>query len=75
MVIADGSGWAGLDYRAWTDYDQIRTRLDAGADPNGPVWGSRPLRAAAERGSPEVCGSRSRPARLTSSFTLHVRTH
>ncbi|MGW1682659.1 ankyrin repeat domain-containing protein [Saccharopolyspora sp. NPDC002376] len=54
MVTADGSGWAGLGFRAWTDYGQIRARLDAGADPNALVRGSRPLHAAAERGSPEV---------------------
>ncbi|MDA3647898.1 ankyrin repeat domain-containing protein [Saccharopolyspora indica] len=54
MVTADGSGWAGLGFRDWMDYDLIRARLDAGADPNAPAWGSRPLHAAAERGSPEV---------------------
>ncbi|RKT87304.1 Ankyrin repeat-containing protein [Saccharopolyspora antimicrobica] len=54
MATAKANGWAGLSYRAWTDYDEIRARLDAGADPNAPVWGSRPLHAAAELGSPEV---------------------
>ncbi|WP_333777430.1 ankyrin repeat domain-containing protein [Saccharopolyspora oryzae] len=54
MVTADRSGWAGLSFWAWTDYGQIRARLDAGADPNAPVQTSRPLHEAAERGSPEV---------------------
>src|SRR6266545_4516530 len=37
------------------DLDQMRARLDAGADPNSGVWSrARPLHVAAEHGAPEV---------------------
>ena len=46
-------GWAGLGWEGWQDYDDIRRRLDQGADPE--VWGGgRPLHRAAAWGSPEV---------------------
>ncbi|MEV0172877.1 ankyrin repeat domain-containing protein [Streptomyces sp. NPDC050803] len=48
-------GWAGMDYRGWEDHEDVRRRLDAGADPER--WGrggSRPLHRAAVFGSPEV---------------------
>ncbi|MFF7448275.1 MULTISPECIES: ankyrin repeat domain-containing protein [unclassified Streptomyces] len=50
-----GEGWAGMDYRGWQDHEDVRRRLDAGADPE--AWGaggSRPLHRAAVFGSPEV---------------------
>ncbi|MER5323569.1 ankyrin repeat domain-containing protein [Streptosporangium roseum] len=55
MVVNDGSGWSGIGRNDWTDLGLIRTRLDAGADPNSGVhFHGRPLHAAAECGSPEV---------------------
>ncbi|MEU9054159.1 ankyrin repeat domain-containing protein [Streptomyces sp. NPDC048384] len=57
MVTAreDGHGWAGMNWEGWQDYDDVRRRLDQGADPER--WGrgqSRPLHRAAAWGSPEV---------------------
>ncbi|MES5821683.1 ankyrin repeat domain-containing protein [Streptomyces sp. RG80] len=50
-----GGGWAGMDYRGWQDYDDVRRRLDAGADPERwGVGGTRPLHRAVLSGSPEV---------------------
>ncbi|MDX3311273.1 ankyrin repeat domain-containing protein [Streptomyces sp. NPDC054884] len=47
-----GDGWAGMGWD-WTDVDDIRRRLDEGADPE--QWsGGRPLHRAAVFGSPEV---------------------
>ncbi|GED90813.1 hypothetical protein TNCT6_78980 [Streptomyces sp. 6-11-2] len=52
MVTAQGDGWAGMGWD-WKDYDDIRRRLDQGADPE--AWsGGRPLHRAAVFGSPEV---------------------
>ncbi|MFF7456361.1 ankyrin repeat domain-containing protein [Kitasatospora sp. NPDC008115] len=45
-------GWAGIG-RGWTDVEDVRRRLDRGADPER--WGGgRPLHRAAAFGSPEV---------------------
>ncbi|MFJ8631721.1 ankyrin repeat domain-containing protein [Streptomyces sp. NPDC093568] len=57
MVTAreDGHGWAGMNWEGWQDYDDVRRRLEQGADPER--WGrgeSRPLHRAAAWGSPEV---------------------
>ncbi|MGW1886899.1 ankyrin repeat domain-containing protein [Streptomyces sp. NPDC001970] len=50
MVQHDG--WAGMGWD-WTDHEDIRRRLDQGADPER--WsGGRPLHQAAVFGSPEV---------------------
>ncbi|AQS71444.1 ankyrin repeat domain-containing protein [Streptomyces pactum] len=52
MVTTQGDGWAGVGWD-WKDYDDIRRRLDRGADPE--TWsGGRPLHRAADYGSPEV---------------------
>ncbi|MEV6395913.1 ankyrin repeat domain-containing protein [Streptomyces sp. NPDC051907] len=49
---ATSDGWAGMGWD-WTDADDIRRRLDQGADPES--WnGSRPLHRAAVFGSPEA---------------------
>ncbi|MEW2631413.1 ankyrin repeat domain-containing protein [Streptomyces sp. NPDC048389] len=46
-------GWANTDWRSWQDHDDIRRRLDEGADPER--WGGgRALHRAAVFGSPEV---------------------
>ncbi|WP_324606263.1 ankyrin repeat domain-containing protein [Streptomyces globisporus] len=45
-------GWAGTGWD-WTDHDEIRRRLDEGADPES-CDGGRPLHRAALFGSPEV---------------------
>ncbi|MFF7249230.1 ankyrin repeat domain-containing protein [Embleya sp. NPDC008237] len=51
-VSVRGDGWAGFGWD-WKDHDDIRRRLDRGADPE--VWrGGRPLHRAAVFGSPEV---------------------
>ncbi|MGN9786835.1 ankyrin repeat domain-containing protein [Nonomuraea sp. ZG12] len=61
MVVNDGIGWSGIGWEGWTNLSLIRTRLDAGADPNtGVYFHERPLHAAAERGSPEVVAELSR---------------
>lgn len=55
MTGREADGWAGMDYRGWQDHQDVRRRLDAGADPER--WGgggSRPLHRAAVFGSPEV---------------------
>jgi hypothetical protein len=53
--MTDDGGWAGLGWHGWTDLDQVRARLDAGADPNASGWWpGPPLHVAAERGSPDV---------------------
>ncbi|MER7701887.1 ankyrin repeat domain-containing protein [Kitasatospora sp. NPDC097605] len=50
MTLDDG--WAGMGWD-WTDVEEVRRRLDAGADP--ARWnGGRPLHRAAVFGSPEV---------------------
>jgi hypothetical protein len=55
IAMTDDGGWAGLDWQGWTDLDQVRARLDAGADPNAVLrWPGPPLHAAAEHGSAEV---------------------
>ncbi|MFD0398993.1 ankyrin repeat domain-containing protein [Kitasatospora sp. NPDC127121] len=48
------TGWDGVTWNSWRDHDDIRARLDAGADPD--TWGGsrRPLHQAAGFGSPEV---------------------
>ncbi|MFI6920635.1 ankyrin repeat domain-containing protein [Nonomuraea spiralis] len=61
MVADDETGWSGIDWESWTNLSVIRSRLDAGADPNTGVFiHGRPLHAAAERGSPEVITELSR---------------
>ncbi|MGJ7874659.1 ankyrin repeat domain-containing protein [Streptomyces rochei] len=51
-MAAASDGWAGMGWD-WTDADDIRRRLDQGADPEN--WnGSRPLHRAAVFGSPEA---------------------
>ncbi|MEV5342645.1 ankyrin repeat domain-containing protein [Streptomyces sp. NPDC052676] len=46
-------GWAGVGWDGWKDLEEVRRRLDAGADPE--KWsGGRPLHRAAVFGSPEV---------------------
>ncbi|MGW2179220.1 ankyrin repeat domain-containing protein [Streptomyces sp. NPDC001732] len=51
MAVVD-DGWAGMSWD-WTDCDDIRRRLDEGADPE--KWsGGRPLHRATVFGSPEV---------------------
>ncbi|WAZ22502.1 ankyrin repeat domain-containing protein [Streptomyces cinnabarinus] len=55
MTGQSGHGWDGMDYTGWKDIDDVRRRLDAGADPEGwGVGGSRPLHRAVLFGSPEV---------------------
>ncbi|MFI6800533.1 ankyrin repeat domain-containing protein [Streptosporangium canum] len=55
MVVSDESGWSDLGCNSWTNLSLIRSRLDAGADPNSEMFFyGRPLHAAAEYGSPEV---------------------
>lgn len=50
-----GHGWDGMDYRDWENHQDVRRRLDAGADPERwGVGGLRPLHRAALFGSPEV---------------------
>ncbi|MER6674535.1 DUF6461 domain-containing protein [Streptomyces sp. NPDC000983] len=50
-----GQGWEGMDHRGWRDHEEVRRRLDAGADPERwGVGGSRPLHRAAAFGSPET---------------------
>ncbi|MEU5431897.1 ankyrin repeat domain-containing protein [Streptomyces sp. NPDC020719] len=52
MAKARGDGWAGMGWD-WTDGDDIRRRLDQGADPE--AWsGGRPLHRAAVFGSAQV---------------------
>ncbi|MEV5329798.1 ankyrin repeat domain-containing protein [Nonomuraea sp. NPDC052634] len=52
MTTAHGPGWHGVD---WQDLALVRSRLDAGADPEQGVFSfERPLHMAAEDGSPEV---------------------
>ncbi|MET9291074.1 ankyrin repeat domain-containing protein [Streptomyces sp. NPDC003077] len=53
MVTSGDGGWAGVDW-TWQDYDDIRRRLDQGADPDAWGGGQRPLHRAAASGSPEV---------------------
>ncbi|MFI9597059.1 ankyrin repeat domain-containing protein [Nonomuraea sp. NPDC052265] len=61
MVANDEAGWSGVGPDGWTDLGSIRSRLDAGADPNTGVYHYvRPLHVAAERGSPEVVAELSR---------------
>ncbi|MBQ0983546.1 ankyrin repeat domain-containing protein [Streptomyces sp. F63] len=51
-MAAEGHGWTGMGWD-WTDADEIRRRLDEGADPE--KWsGGRPLHRAAVFGSPAV---------------------
>ncbi|MFE6889577.1 ankyrin repeat domain-containing protein [Streptomyces sp. NPDC057694] len=51
-MAVPGGGWDGVAWD-WSDHDDIRRRLDEGADPER--WGRcRPLHRAAAFGSPEV---------------------
>ncbi|WP_405583251.1 ankyrin repeat domain-containing protein [Streptomyces sp. NBC_01092] len=56
MVTArEDGGWSGMTWQGWEDHDDIRRRLEQGADPER--WGRggrRPLHRAAAHGSPEV---------------------
>jgi hypothetical protein len=53
MVTGRHDGWAGMDWKSWQDHDDIRRRLDQGADPER--WGGgRALHRAAVFGSPAV---------------------
>ncbi|WP_460400090.1 ankyrin repeat domain-containing protein [Actinophytocola sediminis] len=48
-------GWSGLGWHGWTNLDEVRGRLAAGADPNVAVpYVGPPLQSAAERGSAQV---------------------
>ncbi|RFC69958.1 ankyrin repeat domain-containing protein [Streptomyces sp. AcE210] len=56
------SGWSDVRWEDWQDADNIRRRLDQGADPE--VWGGgRPLHRAAAFGSPEVVAELARRVR------------
>ncbi|MBV2155601.1 ankyrin repeat domain-containing protein [Kitasatospora sp. SUK 42] len=48
------TGWTGVTWDSWRDADEIRARLDAGADPEDWGFGQRPLHRATKYGSPEV---------------------
>ncbi|GAA2616053.1 hypothetical protein GCM10010304_81880 [Streptomyces roseoviolaceus] len=51
-MVAESDGWAGMGWD-WTDVDDVRRRLDGGADPD--EWsGGRPLHRAAAFGSADV---------------------
>ncbi|NEB60821.1 ankyrin repeat domain-containing protein [Streptomyces diastaticus] len=52
-MAAASDGWAGMG-RDWTDADDIRRRLDQGADPESWNRRMRPLHRAAVYGSPEA---------------------
>ena len=53
-MVNDRPRWS-VSHGDWRDLAKIRALLDAGADPDGEVWGYlRPLHVAAEEGSPEV---------------------
>lgn len=66
MAEVDGS-WAGVRWEDWQDADNIRRRLDQGADPE--VWsGGRPLHRAATFGSPEVVAELARRVRDVDAF-------
>lgn len=55
MTADDTAGWSDFGWHSWKDLALVRARLDAGADPNDGAYPyERPLRAAAERGTPEV---------------------
>ncbi|MFB4289058.1 ankyrin repeat domain-containing protein [Nonomuraea sp. ATR24] len=55
MTANASAGWSDLGWHSWDDLALVRARLDAGADPNDGAYPyTRPLHAAAERGSPEV---------------------
>ncbi|MEU6055359.1 ankyrin repeat domain-containing protein [Streptomyces xanthochromogenes] len=57
-MTAQDDGWSGMGWD-WTDVDDIRQRLDRGADPE--AWsGGRPLHRAAVLGSVEVVAEISR---------------
>ncbi|WP_459804287.1 ankyrin repeat domain-containing protein [Herbidospora sp. RD11066] len=44
-----------MDYRSWSDVEQVRAHLAAGVDPNEPSrFGEPPIFAAAETGTPEA---------------------
>ncbi|MFI9311036.1 ankyrin repeat domain-containing protein [Streptomyces triculaminicus] len=47
------NGWAGMGRRDWQDHEEIRRRLEQGADPDD-LNGYRPLHQAVISGSPEV---------------------
>ncbi|WP_223188953.1 ankyrin repeat domain-containing protein [Streptomyces sp. TRM68416] len=54
-MVDEMHGWAGMEYEGWKDREEVRRRLEAGADPER--WGrggGRPLHRAAVFGSPEV---------------------
>jgi Ankyrin repeats (3 copies) len=54
-VRINESGWPDVLHGDWEDLAKIRALLEAGADPDGSVWGyRRPLHVAAEEGCPEV---------------------
>ncbi|WP_338692802.1 ankyrin repeat domain-containing protein [Streptomyces sp. Q6] len=51
-MTAEAEGWVGIGWD-WADVQDVRRRLDRGADPE--AWsGGRPLHRAAASGSPEV---------------------
>lgn len=54
-MVDDQGGWHGFGWRSWSDLDQVRARLAAGADPDFRLrYQGKPLDLAAERGSAEV---------------------
>ncbi|KOG36466.1 ankyrin repeat domain-containing protein [Streptomyces resistomycificus] len=67
-----GHGWSGLVWDDWRNHEEIRRRLDEGADPD--TWGSggRPLHRAAAFGSPEVVAELAR--RVTDVDALEYGT-
>ncbi|MEV0295332.1 ankyrin repeat domain-containing protein [Nocardia sp. NPDC050710] len=55
VMLDNQGGWAGIYWSAWTNLELVRTRLEAGANPDFLLRDQiRPLDAAAEYGSPEV---------------------
>ncbi|MGH4034134.1 ankyrin repeat domain-containing protein [Actinomycetota bacterium Odt1-20B] len=66
-MTVQGDGWAGMGWN-WKDHDDIRRRLDQGADPE--AWaGGRPLHRAAASGSPEAVAELAR--RVADVDALH----
>jgi hypothetical protein len=54
-MVDDQGGWNGFGWRSWSDLEQVRARLAAGADPDFQMrYQGRPLDLAAEHGSAEV---------------------
>ena len=52
--MADVIGWSRMGWRSWSDLEEVRARLAAGADPDDGSRNRLPLHQAAEQGSAEV---------------------